>query len=219
MKISTDMLSREKGGDLKEPSQNALKSAEDCVWRLFSQKMGYDSTEIAKAVIPLISRNLATLKKPRDFAQMRKGVAIIGRVGTGKSILLKLAAHCFDEEYFNVPELAAEFSISGAESIWSKISPKCAIKDFILDDLGAEQESKHFGNEVPIIDIIYDRYAKWQNFGSRTWIASNLTSAQMEKRYGTRVVDRLREMCEIIPATGESMRGKINKKRRNNGIC
>lgn len=75
----------------------------------------------------------------------------------------------------------------------------------IIDDLGIEQYSRRvYGNEVfPIIEILQYRYANMLP----TIITSNLGFNGIADRYGDRIADRLREMCETLYfAQGESYR-------------
>ena len=66
----------------------------------------------------------------------------------------------------------------------------------IVDDLGTEpREVMEFGNVyTPLIDLITTRYEE-QLY---TIFTTNLTPAQLEEKYGKRIVDRLNEMVEKV---------------------
>lgn len=74
----------------------------------------------------------------------------------------------------------------------------------IVDDLGTEpREVMEFGNVyTPLIDLISTRYEE-QLF---TIFTTNLTPAQLEEKYGKRIVDRLNEMVEKVVFENESYR-------------
>ena len=74
----------------------------------------------------------------------------------------------------------------------------------IVDDLGTEpREVIEFGNVyTPLIDLITTRYEE-QLY---TIFTTNLTPAQLEEKYGKRIVDRLNEMVEKVVFENESYR-------------
>ena len=74
----------------------------------------------------------------------------------------------------------------------------------LLDDLGCEPEScMIYGvHHLPITDIIYERY----RYQRTTIITTNLTDAELARRYGPRVTDRLEESFVFIAYTNPSYR-------------
>ena len=74
----------------------------------------------------------------------------------------------------------------------------------IVDDLGTEpREVMEFGNVyTPLIDLITTRYEE-QLY---TIFTTNLTPAQLEEKYGKRIVDRLNEMVEKVVFENETYR-------------
>ena len=74
----------------------------------------------------------------------------------------------------------------------------------IVDDLGTDpREVMEFGNVyTPLIDLITTRYEE-QLY---TIFTTNLTPAQLEEKYGKRIVDRLNEMVEKVVFENESYR-------------
>ena len=74
----------------------------------------------------------------------------------------------------------------------------------IVDDLGTEpREVMEFGNVyTPLIDLITTRYEE-QLY---TIFTTNLTPAQLEEKYGKRIVDRLNEMVEKVVFENKSYR-------------
>ena len=71
----------------------------------------------------------------------------------------------------------------------------------LLDDIGKERQSDDVASIVyEVIDALYRR--------RRTLLcATNLSDAELGRRYDLAVLDRLRHMCEFIELRGESKRG------------
>lgn len=79
-------------------------------------------------------------------------------------------------------------------------------KFLIVDDLGVEPPCvKVFGVDTyPLVDLISYRY----NALSTTVFTSNLLPIDIANHYGSRIADRLEEVCERIVFRGDSFRRK-----------
>ena len=76
---------------------------------------------------------------------------------------------------------------------------------YCFDDLGTEDEVKHFGTQTnAMAQVILMRYNLFQSRQVHTHFTSNLTADQIEFHYGDRVRSRLREMCNWIEYTADS---------------
>lgn len=75
-----------------------------------------------------------------------------------------------------------------------------------IDDLGIEPATtKIFGTELtPVADIIYHRY----DHLLPTIISTNLNDEEISLRYGVRIGDRLRELCDKLVYSSASYREK-----------
>jgi hypothetical protein len=70
---------------------------------------------------------------------------------------------------------------------------------YCFDDLGAESMGNNYGKREFMIDILEGRYDNPQcRGGAKTHIITNLTLDQIAKRYGPRVLDRLRQLFNLI---------------------
>jgi DNA replication protein DnaC len=93
-------------------------------------------------------------------------------------------------------DIATEFHKEGFETIHKYGSQK---KILCLDDLGVEQNIKHFGNECNTIEeILLQRYDLLVNSGIITHATTNLNANELEGLYGIRVRSRLRSMFNLI---------------------
>ena len=153
----------------------------------------------------------------------KKGLYIAGQVGTGKTLSLKVMQKMFGGfTIVSSRHLVREFMKSktngmevldqyGRDSFVKDANGNRDIKKPIhlcIDDLGLDEvNSKLYGNQVNIfMEILLDRYECWIDYGLRTLITTNASPKIMEESYGTRVRERMREMCEYITITGDSKR-------------
>jgi hypothetical protein len=131
---------------------------------------------------------------------LQKGILLTGSVGCGKTTLMTLLPEFMfpfqKYEVQNAREIAAQYQIKGYEIIHSLGRKKRSI---CLDDLGVEQNIKHFGNDCNTIgEILLHRYDMHVNYGILTHATTNLNADELEKIYGNRVRSRLREMFNLI---------------------
>jgi DNA replication protein DnaC len=72
--------------------------------------------------------------------------------------------------------------------------------DLIIDDVGAERTTHHFGNVLNVAaELIDRRYDAWRaNASTLTIITTNLSPVDFEKRYGKRTASRCAEMCALV---------------------
>jgi energy-coupling factor transporter ATP-binding protein EcfA2 len=80
----------------------------------------------------------------------------------------------------------------------------------IIDDLGQESALNNYGTKIEVLEeIIYIRYLDWQRSKALTYITTNLSAIELDRRYGRRVTDRLAEMCHIVKfGEAKSLRSK-----------
>ena len=205
MRITHQMLNNTPE-ESNEPPEEVLSAETSKLAKYFYGNKGYRETPLSKVMLPIIARSIVSKNDLEAYSEPKCGAAMIGQKGTGKTLLMMLTALRLDVEYFDAPSLAVEFSVNGATGFWGKVEGRSVNYDFILDDLGAEAQTKNFGNTAPLKELIYARYNLWQSWGARTWFASNLSREDLLDRYGDRALDRIKEMCISIPVVGESLR-------------
>ena len=151
---------------------------------------------------------------------INKGLIITGSVGTGKTLAMKIfqrmGAHM---NIISTRHIVREYMGDGV-----KILDKYGRKSFVLhpngevdmkkhvtycfDDMLLEEvNSKFYGNQQNIMaEILLDRYDMFKRCALQTYATTNADVKTLEANYGTRVRDRIREMCNFVSLTGKSLR-------------
>lgn len=129
-----------------------------------------------------------------------KGILLVGTIGCGKTSLMQLFNLLTHQhrKYVVKPTrtIAGEFLQNGYETIL-KYGNSDTI--YCFDDLGIEQNMKHFGNESNVMaEILLSRYDSLRYRGIITHATTNLNANELEKLYGNRVRSRLRELFNLI---------------------
>lgn len=131
---------------------------------------------------------------------LNKGILLIGPIGCGKTSLMTLLKHFMylEMNYLikSTRDISAEYNIDGYSTI---LKYGKSTKIYCLDDLGVEQNVKHFGNECnTIAEILLHRYELLLSQNIVTHATTNLNANELEKIYGNRVRSRLRSMFNLI---------------------
>lgn len=129
-----------------------------------------------------------------------RGLFITGEAGNGKTQLLK-ALHrimgASSYQWYYCKERRDLALLRPQDSDAFK-------KSVFIDDIGAEEIIKEYGNKV---DVIGDFIQLYHYRGKGRFMATtNLTSDKVNETYNGRVFDRLLEMCVILGLRGASKR-------------
>lgn len=168
-------------------------------------------------------QNIGDVAKWLCDPQKRPGLLLFGKVGTGKTTLLRAICATINEvcERDSYENGTRETTLDNFRCI-SIVKAKGIINDYInpqsrpryelmtkvslmaIDELGVEpMESKYYGNvSEPLIDLFCERYDRQL----LTIVSTNLGNAEIRQRYGTRLADRFNEMFATIPFNGQSFR-------------
>jgi hypothetical protein len=99
-------------------------------------------------------------------------------------------------------EVSFEFSKSGFDALapyTQKHGPLNRLSGYCFDDLGAEQQIKHYGNECNVMaEILLSRYDHFVDQGCVTHLTTNLSATEIEGFYGNRLRSRMRQMFNLI---------------------
>ncbi len=147
-----------------------------------------------------------------DFAaqsigvQLDKGILLSGPVGCGKTSLMHLMRLLVEEKHRHVVKpcrnIGFEFIKDGYEVI-----QRHSIRSFTgqvprtycFDDLGTEQNLKHYGNACNVMtEILLSRYDLYVSHGMMTHLTTNLSASEIQQGYGSRIRSRLREMFNLM---------------------
>ena len=171
---------------------------------------------------PLFAGMPCIINGPGD---LRRGIALVGNVGTGKTYLASVwAKWCrnvsrgFQET--SARSVAREFMQRDFEGIekygeWSYATKQTTSGSrskgrpltWLFDDMGNELPVNRFGNKVDVMaEVLQDRYDGFVRDGMRTHITSNLSRAQIGEMYGPRIADRCGQMFNFILVPGASRR-------------
>jgi DNA replication protein DnaC len=162
-----------------------------------------DIPTIYKLVIYMIKDQNTALKLQID---LNKGILLSGPIGCGKTSIMHLirpfASPLFDYKIKTCRELSFEFAKSGFDAI-NKYSLKqnhqSRLSGYCFDDLGAEQQIKHFGNDCNVMaEVLISRYEQYVENHSITHLTSNLSASEIEMLYGNRLRSRMRNMFNLI---------------------
>lgn len=149
-----------------------------------------------------------------DFHVPNESIFMIGGTGLGKthlslSIAKKVIEQNYSVVYGSVPDLfrkieRAHFDRNSEASESEVINTLKDCDLLMLDDLGAEFDSQFN------ISCLYEILNSRLNFGRPTIVNTNLTGAELTKRYSERIASRLYSM-KRLPFYGDDIRLKKSK--------
>jgi len=150
----------------------------------------------------------------------KKGLIVCGHVGTGKTLSFRIMQKVFGGiNIISTRHIIREYMMEGvsvldkygrrsfSENEMGNIEIKKPIQYCFDDMLLEEVNAKFYGNNQNIMaEILLDRYDMFIRHGMKTYATTNGDMKLLEDNYGTRVRDRIREMCNIVSLTGKSLR-------------
>lgn len=167
--------------------------------------------KIQEADKPLLRKLLCYFLQDSETASqlginLNKGILLTGPVGCGKTSLMFLMRFFlpFENRYIvkSCRDVSFEFIKDGYPIIskYSHLSFKNnSPLTYCFDDLGTENNLKHYGNECNIMaEILLSRYDLFINRKLLTHITTNLSASEIEQFYGNRIRSRFREMFNLI---------------------
>lgn len=150
--------------------------------------------------------------------EYKRSLMLCGGIGNGKTTMLN-AIHKAVKQLKGVEQLgylwnlmifsAERINEAASMPVSTQYQGICTCPWLGIDDLGCESSIvKVYGTErMPVVDLIYERYKRNpKNYDNPMIITTNLTMGEISQRYGERVADRLKEMCEVIVYDNPSFR-------------
>ena len=162
-----------------------------------------DIPTIYKLLIYMIKDQKTALKEQIDLS---KGILLSGPIGCGKTSIMHLirpfASPLSDYKIKTCREISFEFAKNGSDTINKytlKQNYQSRLLGYCFDDLGAEQQIKHFGNDCNVMaELLISRYEQFVENNSITHLTSNLSASEIEMLYGNRLRSRMRNMFNLI---------------------
>lgn len=150
---------------------------------------------------------------------LRKGLLLAGRIGCGKSSLMRLFGVNQRQVYMikTANEVAEKWLLNGEDYFAGLIKPHMLpvndVDNFYhrfaglcIDDVGTEEIKTSFGNRKNVIgDLIEARYHE-HAAGPLLHLTTNLNWETLKEHYGARVASRLQETMNMIQYKGEDRR-------------
>lgn len=148
------------------------------------------------------------LNREQSKKQLESGnsTIITGEPGVGKTTLVRTP------RMVSASLLAMEFQVHGLSAIKGLINPMIEYENrtVTIDDLGTEEDVKHFGNGLDpiayVVQRIYDMNQATPDNPVKLIITTNLDKNTLEARYGIRVIERLWELCDRIVLEDTNLR-------------
>ena len=148
------------------------------------------------------------LNREQSKKQLESGnsTIITGEPGVGKTTLVRTP------RMVSASLLAMEFQVHGLSAIKGLINPMIEYENrtVTIDDLGTEEDVKHFGNGLDpiayVVQRIYDMNQATPDNPVKLIITTNLDKDTLKARYGIRVVERLWELCDRIVLEDTNLR-------------
>lgn len=140
----------------------------------------------------------------------RHGLMLHGSPGVGKTYFIEEVLLCRAVRARDIVTAYTE-SQGYTAAFWRRIFGRgwdCEQPDeVVIDDLGEEPECVLWGQREEVLsNVVCERYVAWKRSGVRTYVTTNMASADLDRRYGRRVLDRLMEMCVPVRIQGGSQR-------------
>jgi DNA replication protein DnaC len=155
------------------------------------------------------------------YQKTKKGIALVGTAGTGKSTFFNYYLSTQYDNFENnhnrlkivsirdITNAFLEGQIKEVEALCSPVM-NSRITSLYIDDLGKETPIMNsFGTKQDVMTNIIDyRYNMWNDtdFKNKLYFTSNLNLKDLQKRYSEIYYSRLFEMCHIIEKNGKNLR-------------
>lgn len=152
---------------------------------------------------------------------LKKGIFLSGPAGVGKSHLMSFFQKNPHASYINITcrliaeRYRADWSRDEMDTVqWYSQQYKAEaghpfnqeVLGYCFNDLGMEEIKNSYGNQMNVIEaVVFQRYENHLPF-NLTHFTTNMDGQSIEKKYGVRIRDRIKEMCNVMVLNGKSWR-------------
>ena len=189
-KLKASSILEELKGDLSKPclkESEVLKSSLVAYARWMQTEKGYVQSEQTLGGL---------LKYMKGY-----GLFLMGGVGTGKTMFFRSLKSRI--EIFSILRHMAKPLNEISEYIEGMRD-----SEMLIDDIGAEPVYINYGSKLDLLPWLLELRLESPK---RTHFTTNLTAEQLERRYGNRVIDRIKELCKVCFFGGRSRRKAFAK--------
>jgi DNA replication protein DnaC len=185
----------------------------------------YKDFEINDNLKPIYSALHCYFHGQQGALDLNKGVALVGEFGLGKTTAFKVFHEYLKTYYPFNPNL---FVVSSVEDLMNELNSSEWVnkkltynidqsarggnfknpRHVLINEFGYMYAIKNYGTDVnQLIEAwIMKRYDIFQEFRKVTHITSNFSRMEISKNFHPKVVDRFKEMFNIITLEGKSLR-------------
>ena len=136
----------------------------------------------------------------------RRGLLLIGTNGVGKSLICTKILPIVFKYYMRMQSDLDLYCCVKATDIESRYDTDLKMRYapiLIIDDVGAESISSHFGTKRDFVSELID---SCEDNGRLLIMTTNLTPEELCERYGVRTIDRLHSITHAFTIEHESLR-------------
>jgi DNA replication protein DnaC len=181
--------------------------------------------EVRDKVYEVIVKNLCCYfaRDTRFRGDLDRGLLLMGKIGSGKTTLMKFFAQNQNHSFrvVSILDLSFDYKMSGESGVSAYIKnfskyPNCfgqSVNGYCFDELGTEEvPARHFGESKNIFsEILQIRYQnKHLTPFNSTHVTTNKNGKELDDLYGSRAFDRMKEMFNVINFNNESFRVLMN---------
>lgn len=132
-----------------------------------------------------------------------RGLLLTGSAGCGKTSLARCIRRMLGLDGYSLYYCGSEADLKELRSNTLELCNG----SIVIDDIGVEETKKNFGNVEDTVGVFIQTYhlrGKGRFIGT-----TNMNAKDLGVKYGSRIVDRLLEMCVVMRFDGASKRERI----------
>lgn len=167
---------------------------------------------------PDTARHITAAAEWLSSSRGKDGLILLGLYGNGKTTLLKAICRTLNQHYYHpIPRKRKSIrfisakdiaKIGSNEGMNAEFEELCTCDFLAIDDLGEEPaEIMRYGMiHTPVKDLIMRRYELRLPIMATTNLCNSTANPQLQRYYGPRVADRMKEQMKFIVFSNESYR-------------